>query len=228
LGRLDSNQKHGKTKDSCMPPYEDPRPKMVEIAYLMYDRYLTNSAGGNLSCRVGDRIYLSPRYLGSKNRWKLTEDMILVYDNNFNILEGDPAKSSREAQMHFGCYGRFPEVNGVIHAHPRFLNVFAATGRQLLPTNQYTEKFGAVEVLPNIPAISKELADAVVATLEPHQPEMSKHGVGLILSWHGVVMTGRTLDDAFDTLERLEWSAQTTLLAEAAGYRMAPVERIAQ
>ena len=211
-----------------MSPFEDPRPKMVEIAHLMYERFLTNSAGGNLSCRVGDRIYISPRYLGSTNRWKLTEDMILVFDRDFNILEGVAAKSSREALMHFGCYARFPEVNGVIHAHPRYLNVFAATGRQLLPTNQYTEKFGAVEIVPNIPAISKELADAVVATLEPYQPQMSKHGVGLILSWHGVVMTGRTLDDAYDTLERLEWSAQTMLLAEAAGMTIAPVERVTQ
>jgi L-fuculose-phosphate aldolase len=197
---------------------------MVEIAHLMYDRFLTNSAGGNLSCRVDDRIYLSPRYLGSKNQWKLTEDMILVFDSDLNILEGDPSKASRESRMHFGCYRRFPEVNAVIHAHPRYLNVFAATGQPLAPTNQYTEKFGTLEVLPNIPSISKELADAVVAKLEPHQAEMSKHGVALILSWHGVMMTGRTLDDAFDTLERLEWSAQTTLLAQAAGMPIAPVD----
>ncbi len=207
-----------------MSPAEDPRPKMVEIAHLMYDRFMTNSAGGNLSCRIGDRIYISPRYLGSKNRWKLTEEMILVFDSDFNILEGDPAKTSRETQMHFGCYGRYPEVKGVIHAHPRFLNVFAATGRTLKPTNQYTQKFGTVEVVPNIPAESRELADAVVATLEKYEPEMSKHGIALILSWHGVVMTGRTLDDAYDTLERLEWSAQTTLLAEAAGLAMSPVD----
>lgn len=196
---------------------------MVEIARLMYDRFLTNSAGGNLSCRVDDRIYISPRYLGSKNRWKLTEDMILVFDKDLNILEGDPAKVSRESQMHFGCYGRYPAINGIIHAHPRYLNVFAATGRPLLPTNQYTEKFGSVPVVPNIPSISQELADAVVATLEPYESEMSKHGIGLILSWHGVAMVGRTLDDAYDTLERLEWSAQTTLLAEAAGFAVGPV-----
>jgi L-fuculose-phosphate aldolase len=190
----------------------------------MYDRFLTNSAGGNVSCRADGRVYISPRYLGSKNQWKLTEDMILVFDNEFNVLEGDPVKVSRESLMHFGCYRRFPEVNAVIHAHPRYLNVFSAAGRPLAPTNQYTEKFGTVEVLPNIPSISKELADAVVAKLEPHQPEMSKHGVALILSWHGVMMTGRTLDDAYDTLERLEWSAQTTLLAQAAGMTIAPVD----
>ncbi len=206
-----------------MPSQDDPRSKMVEIASLMFDRLLTNSAGGNLSCRAGDYIYISPRYLGSVNQWKLTEEMILVYDSDFNCIEGDATKASRESRMHFGCYQRFPAVNGVIHAHPKYLNVFAATGRTLAPTNQYTEKFGNVEVVRNIPAISQELADAVVKTLVSHEPEMSKHGVALILSWHGVMMTGRTLEDAFDTLERLEWSAATTLMAEAAGYNIGPV-----
>ena len=43
----------------------DPRPLMVEIAHLLYSRFLTNSAGGNMSCRVGERIYITPRGLGS-------------------------------------------------------------------------------------------------------------------------------------------------------------------
>ena len=202
-----------------------PRSKMVQIAHLMYDRFLTNSAGGNLSCRVGDYIYISPRYLGSINQWELTEEMILVYDNGLNCLEGDPATASRESLMHFGCYKRYPAVNGVIHAHPKYLNVFAATGRPLKPTNQYTEKFGTLDIVPNIPSISKELADAVVAKLESHEAEMAKHGVALILSWHGVMMTGRSLEDAYDTLERLEWSAMTTLMAEAAGYPIGPVNK---
>ena len=56
----------------------DPRPLMVEIAELLYDRNLTNSAGGNMSCRVGDRIYITPRKVGSKQRWRLRESMVLV------------------------------------------------------------------------------------------------------------------------------------------------------
>lgn len=207
-----------------MSTHEDPRPKMVEVAHLIYERFMTNSAGGNVSCRIGDHIYISPRYLGSRNRWKLTEDMILVFDRDFNIVEGDPARLSREGRMHFACYRSYPQINGVIHAHPRFLNVFAATGRTLPPTNQYTEKFGVVPVLPNIKAESQELAEAIEAALKGREAEMEKHGLGYILSWHGVVVTGRNLDDAYDTLERLEWSAQTVLLAEAASWPIGPVQ----
>jgi L-fuculose-phosphate aldolase len=205
-----------------MTPSIDPRSAMVEIADLMYGRRLTNSAGGNISCRVGDTIFVSPRYLGSKERWKLREEMILVFDQDFNILEGDPKKVSRESRMHFGCYRHFPEINGVIHAHPQYLTVFASAGCPVTPVNQYTEKFGTVEVVPNLPSHSQDLADAVVAKLEPRRAALAKNGLGLILAWHGVVVVGRDLDDAYDTLDRLEWSAQTLLLAQAAHLNLAP------
>jgi len=184
---------------------------MVEIARLLYDRYLTNSAGGNVSCRVGDRIYITPRGLGSRHRWQLREEMVLVFDADLTPLEGDPRMVSRESLMHFACYRHFPAVNGVIHAHPRYLSVFAAAGKPVTPTNEYTEKFGEVEVVPSLPSHSQALADAVVERLAPRREAMKQHGLGLILAWHGVVTVGRDLADAYDTLERLEWSAHTLL-----------------
>jgi len=195
----------------------DPRPLMVEIAQLMYERRLTNSAGGNLSCRVGDHIYISPRYLGSKRRWKLNADQVLVFAGDFargefRCVEGDAAQVSRESKMHFGCYHHFPAINGVIHAHPLNLNVFASAGQPVTPTNQYTEKFGEMSLVPNLPSHSQELADAVVETLTPRRAALQKNGLGLILSWHGVLTVGRDLADAYDTLERLEWSAYALLM----------------
>jgi L-fuculose-phosphate aldolase len=195
---------------------------MVEIAQLLYGRRLTNSAGGNLSCRVDDRVYITPRYLGSKLQWKLRAEMILVFDNEFNVLEGDPKMVSRESHMHFGCYRHFASIHSVIHAHPQYLTVFASAGQPVTPVNQYTEKFGTVEVVPDLPSHSQDLADAVVAKLQPRAAALEKHGLGLILARHGVVMVGRDLADAYDTLERLEWSAQTLLLAQAAGISLAP------
>jgi L-fuculose-phosphate aldolase len=190
---------------------------MVEIAQLLYTRYLTNSAGGNISCRVGDHIYITPRKVGSKQRWRLREEMVLVFDLDLNPIEGDPALVSRESRMHFACYRHFPEVNGVIHAHARHLSVFAAAGEPLPPTNDYTTKFGVVDVVPPFPSHSAELADAVVAALAPRRETLSKNGLGLILAWHGAVTVGHDLADAYDVLDRLEWSAHTLLAARAAG-----------
>jgi L-fuculose-phosphate aldolase len=185
---------------------------MVEIAHLLYTRFLTNSAGGNISCRVGDRIYITPRGLGSRHRWQLREEMIVVTDLDRNPIEGDPAMVSREGQMHYACYRHFPEINGVVHAHARYLSVFAAAGEPVTPTMAYTRKFGIVEVVPALPAHSKEVADAVVEKLKPRREALKRNGLGLILAGHGAVTVGRDLADAYDVMERLEWSAHTLLM----------------
>lgn len=194
----------------CFPA--DPRPLMVEIARLMYERHLTNSAGGNISCRVGGHIYITPRNLGSHHRWNLREEMVLVLDEMMQPVAGDPSLLSRESRLHFACYRQFPEVNGVIHAHPRELSVFAAAGKPLPPAHEYTEKFGVIEVVPPLPSHSQELAEAVVTKLIPHREQIAKVGYGLILARHGVVTVGRDLADAYDILERLEWGAHTWLM----------------
>jgi L-fuculose-phosphate aldolase len=196
-----------------MSSSSDPRPLMVELARLLYQRYLTNSAGGNISCRVDGRIYITPRNLGSKQRWQLREDMVLVLDSDLNPLEGDRALVSRESQTHFACYKHYPEINGVIHAHARYLTVFAEAGQPVPPASEYTDKYGVIEVVPPFPSHSKELADAVVAQLAPHRDKIRKVGYGLLLARHGVLTVGRDLADAYDILDRLEWSAHTLLMS---------------
>jgi len=205
-----------------MSSSNDPRPLMVEIAHLIYSRHLTNSAGGNLSCRADGRIYVTPRYLGSKHRWQLTEEMVLVFDEQGNPVAGDPALVSRESQMHFACYRHFPEINGVVHAHARYLSVFAAAGEPVVPTNEYTEKFGTVEVIRPLPSHSAELAEAVVEKITPRRATLEKNGLGFVLAWHGAVAVGRNLADAYDTLDRLEDSAHTLLMLRQSGLSLSP------
>jgi L-fuculose-phosphate aldolase len=135
----------------------------------------------------------------------------MVFDDQLRPVAGDPKQVSREGKMHFACYKHLPEVNGVIHAHPRHLSVFAALGRPLTPTLDYTAKFGTVEVVPPLPSHSQAVADAVIEKLSPRRSTLAKNGLGLILADHGVVTVGRDLADAYDTLERLEWSAHILL-----------------
>ncbi|GAB4556868.1 MAG: class II aldolase/adducin family protein [Anaerolineae bacterium] len=190
-----------------------PQEEVVRIGKLMYDRFLTNSAGGNVSHRVDGKVYISPRYAGSKYQWDLRPEQVVVLDERFEVIGGDGALS-RESALHIAVYRAFPEVNGVIHAHPRYGNVFAALGRPIPPASGYTEKFGEVAVVPPVPAHSEQLAEEVVAALLPRRSELAEHGLALVLAWHGVVTVGRDLVDAFDVLERIEWSAHTVLMAQ--------------
>ncbi|MCC7355168.1 MAG: class II aldolase/adducin family protein [Anaerolineae bacterium] len=190
----------------------DPRPRIAEVGRLMFQRMLTNSAGGNISVRLGERIYITPKYAGSRNLWNLRPEQINVLTLAHELVDG-PGDLSRESKMHFAVLQAYADVGAVIHAHPRFASVFAVAGKPIVPTLEYTDKFGLIEVVRQLPAHSQELGEAVVAALAPKREKLAKHGLPLILAKHGVVTVGRTLEDAFDTLERMEWSAHVLLMA---------------
>jgi len=188
------------------------REQMVEVARLIYSRFLSDSAGGNISVREGDRIYISPRYMGSRYRYTITPAQITVMDSDHNILDG-PLDLSRESRMHLAIYDAFEEVGSVIHAHPRWLMVYAAAGRTMKPVLEYTAKFGDVECIPEAPAHSQVLADGVVAVARRRREQLKRVAMGVLLPRHGVAVLGHDLDNAYDTLERLEDNARCSLLA---------------
>src|SRR3712207_523329 len=101
----------------------DVRERMAAICRLAYDRRLLDSAGGNLTVRQGDRIYMSPRYAGSRRQWQLTAEDFLVLDQEGTILAGSGEKS-REAAVHLAIYRAFASVGCVFHAHPLNVMVF--------------------------------------------------------------------------------------------------------
>ena len=194
-----------------MTQQNDPRPEMVAIARLIYARYLSNAAGGNMSVRLGDRVFITPRYMGSRHRWNIQPEQINVVELDGTVIEG-AGDLSRESKAHLAVYRAFPLVGAVIHSHPRYGSVFAMAGKPIPPAIEYTEKFGTIQVVPYFPSHSAELAEVVVETLAPQAEKLEKHGLALVLAWHGVLTVGRDLDDAYDVLERMEWSAHNLLM----------------
>lgn len=189
----------------------DPKEDIVEIARTIYGRFLSDSAGGNISLRQGERIYVSPRFMGSLYRYQIRAEQISVLDTAHNVLEG-PTELSREVRMHLAVYDHFPEVGSVIHAHPQWLMVFAAAGRTMRPVLEYTAKFGDVECIPETRAHSQELADRVVELADRRRAQLKSVALGILLAKHGVAVLGKDLDNAYDTLERLENNARCALL----------------
>jgi len=190
----------------------DPKSHIIEIATLIYGRFLSDSAGGNISMRHEGRIYVSPRYMGSKYNYCIRPEQISVLDEEFQVLEG-PSDLSREVRMHLAAYANLSEVGSVIHAHPRWLMVYAAAGRTMKPVLEYTTKFGDVECIPETPAHSQELANHVVAVATRRREQLQKYAMGILLPRHGIAVLGHDLDNAYDTLERLESNARCALLS---------------
>jgi L-fuculose-phosphate aldolase len=180
---------------------------------MMHAQGLSDTAGGNLSARVEGRIYVSPRYMGSRYQFEITPEQISVLDAATHaVLEG-PSDLSREIRMHLAAYDRFSEVGGVIHAHPHLLQVFGVAGRAMPPVLEYTTKFGAVECIAETPSHSQALADRVVELAARRREQLKSTALAIILPKHGVAVLAPDLSTAYDALERLEENARCMLYA---------------
>src|SRR5829696_8133478 len=105
------------------------RRKIAETGRMVFDRHLTDAAGGNISVRMGeDLVCITPRYSGSKRHWQLQPNQVLVSDMSGNKLDGD-GDVSRESKVHYRLYREFPEGTAVLHSHPRHVMVFVASGQ---------------------------------------------------------------------------------------------------
>jgi ribose 5-phosphate isomerase B len=133
------------------------RNKIAQIGKMVFERHLTDAAGGNISVRVGDLVCITPRYSGSRRRWHLQPNEVLVSDLSGNKMDGD-GDISREAKVHFALYQNFPDAMAVLHSHPRNVMAFVAAGQPIEPVLEATLKFGRIPVSRFSPAHSEKLA----------------------------------------------------------------------
>lgn len=179
---------------------------MADIARRMFERKLFDTAGGNLSARVGDSLLISPRFSGSQRHWQLEPEDFIE-----GSIEGDQilaeARFSREGKAHLAVYRAFPVVSGILHAHSFHVLPFAALSRPIPAVLESTQKFGTVPVVPYAPAHSAELAQNVVESLKNQEEALQAQAAAVILPTHGILVAGKDIWAAADALERIDWNA---------------------
>jgi L-fuculose-phosphate aldolase len=191
---------------------DETRRKIAEIARLLFDRMLTDAAGGNLSARVGDLVCITPRYSGSKHQWRLRPEQVLVSDLQGKLLDGE-GEISREAKVHFRLYHEFPDGQAVVHAHARNALVFASACQPIEPVLEDTLKFGTIRVTRYAPAHSNDLAEFVAEVLRGQEGRVRKQAAAALAPWHGLFVLGKDLDAAFDAAERIDVNARCILMS---------------
>ncbi len=191
---------------------EDPREHLVRICKLAYDRQLLDSAGGNVTTRFGDRVYMTRSYAGGKRQWNLRPQDILVLDLEGNILAGE-GEFSREGAVHMACYQAFPEAGCVFHAHSYNLMPFVALEKPIPPMSEQCDKYGAIGFCRWAATHTPELADNVVDGLLPRAADLASHPIATLIPRHGIFVVGRDLDSTYDALERIDRNAYMALMA---------------
>lgn len=190
------------------------RRTIAELGGLMFARHLTDTAGGNISARVGDRICITAKQSGGKYRWQLRPEQVLVTDMQGNKIEGD-GEISRESKVHFRLLNAFPEGSAVVHGHARNVLVFCAAGIPIPPVLENTHKLGMVKLVPYAPAGTPALAENVYQGLLGQEERVRSMAAAVIAPWHGLFVLGKDLDAAFDAAERIDTNARCLLLSGA-------------
>lgn len=177
------------------------RELLTEFCKMLYDRQLTVSAGGNMSMRINDReIIITP---SGRNKGLLRpEDMVKVSIDGEVLSDGKP---SIEHRFHLALYRMNPETNAVVHCHP--LNCVALAVRNAEMRCNLTPE-GAI-LLGHVPMIgyytpgSEELVEAVAK---------EGHCRAMLMERHGALTQGRTIEEAYNRMEELEFQAKLQLI----------------
>ena len=194
--------------------YMERRLEMCELVQLMYDRKLTNAAGGNVSERVEEnRVLITPSMMSEHKRCRLKPEDLMIIDYDMNILEGD-GKLSRESQMHTMVLQGFPEVKACIHAHPQYSMVFAAQSKPIPSMTEATMKMGECGVVERAVAYSADLAKNVYEFFLENRDRMQKMGLQAILPLHGTVCVAPSLAKAYSIVERVEYDAMACIFGQ--------------
>jgi L-fuculose-phosphate aldolase len=192
------------------PPREltHPRDALMRTMQRIYRYRMTTTSGGNLSVRDahGD-IWITPARVDKGGLRR--EDMIRV-DAQGNAHGPHPPSS--EFPFHKAIYKARPDLKAVVHAHPVALVAFSVSKQvpdtRLLAKARLTcgEPGFAPYALPGSEALGKVIAETFA---QGHD--------AVVLENHGVVVGGRSLDDAFQRFETLEFTAKTWVKAKLLG-----------
>ncbi|MTI46598.1 class II aldolase/adducin family protein [Sporosalibacterium faouarense] len=195
--------------------YLKERERICEIARIMFDRNLTNAAGGNISIRINDEhVIMTPTLMSQRKFCRLKPEEILVLDYNLNKIEGNGG-ITRESNMHIGVLKEVPRAMTVIHAHPKYAMVYACMGKDMPIFYEACEKLREIPTLPYGKACSVELAEIATEYFKSRKDEIEKHGVVALLRRHGILIADKDIYKAYDLLERVETNAYVALQASS-------------
>ncbi len=194
--------------------YAETRSRIAELGKLMFDRKLSDTAGGNISVRVGEHICITPRFAGSKYQWNLRPEQVLVTEPDGTVLDGD-GKISREARVHYTLLDTFPESGAVVHSHTMNIMVFCCANLMMPPVMEATQKYGEIPVCPYATAHSGLLAENLLGIFRGQDDRIKTCGAAVMAAYHGLFILAPDLETGFDVTERLDRNAYIILQARS-------------
>jgi ribulose-5-phosphate 4-epimerase/fuculose-1-phosphate aldolase len=152
---------------------------------------------GHASTRAGEgRMFIN---IGTCQRSQLKTEDICTIDFEGNVLEGN-GKPPLEFHLHAGIYKARPDVQAIVHAHPKWSTFLTMVGESYEPVYAQGTLVYPMPILDspnsiNNPEMAKRLSD----TLGDRPAAMMKS--------HGAVTCGKNIVEAFVLANYLEENA---------------------
>jgi len=182
--------------------------QLITVCHALYEHGYVTATDGNVSARLGNGNILTTRSVLNKGK---TQSADLVEVNlNGDIVKGK-AVPSTELKMHLYIYSQRPDAMAVVHAHPVYATGFAVAGKPI-PNDVLPEvavNFGGVPLARYGTPSTDSLALSLAPFIHTHS--------AILLQNHGVVTFGRTLEDAYFKMEKVEHAAHILTVAESLG-----------
>lgn len=171
----------------------------------LFQRGLTAGSSGNISVKLPDGMLVTPT---NSCLGRLDPERITRLDSVGNVISGD--KPSKEAFLHLSMYRARPNEQAIVHLHSTHsVAVSCLQGideDDVLPpiTAYYVMRVGTLPLVPYFAPGDDKLAEAV--------EKAAGLSRAVLLSNHGPVVSGRSLDAAVNSTEELEETARLFLL----------------
>jgi L-fuculose-phosphate aldolase len=191
-----------------MPTDHQLRKEIVRAGKMLHERGFIAACDGNISVRLDKkRVLVTPTAM---SKGMMTSADLVIVDMNGRKLKGRRAVTS-EIGMHLLIYRMRPDINAIVHAHPRTATGFAAAGLALDQplVCEVVIGLGQIPLAPYGTPGTPELAK----TLEPLIPDYD----AILMANHGVVTYGSDLQSAYMKMETVEHFAQIALVAHILG-----------
>ncbi len=184
------------------------RQELVRFSKWLSRLGFTPGTSGNLSVRLDQqRLLITPTGF---SKYLLEPDDLVIVDLQGRQLAGSK-KPTSEASMHLAVYQHRPDVRAVIHSHPPIATAFACAGRALdeMLCQEAVMTLGIVPLARYATTGTDEVAASLIPYVAGHE--------AILLANHGAVTYGKTLLEAFLSMETVEHLAHVSLVAHQLG-----------